>query len=264
MIDEKIQQELRARFNPEGSILRKHQLVMLDLLKHFDAICKEHDIKYWLSSGTCLGAIRHGGFIPWDDDLDVEMLREDYLKFEKVFKETDDYVLQTYKNDPYYVVPYAKLRNKNTKITEHGQDLKYKYKGIYIDVFVLEKTPKTLSKIYCRLAWDLLLFGSKPTLNFIGRAFFFASKFLLHKSIPITRFLFGHLKGNKLRHTYGSGFTQNPRQLEWIFPLSKATFEDCEFPVPQNCDAYLGKMYRNYMHLPDLSRIRPHIVDITL
>lgn len=262
MIDEKQQQELRNRFNPDGSVLRKHQLVMLDLLKHFDAVCKEHNIKYWLSSGTCLGAVRHGGFIPWDDDLDVEMLREDYLKFEKVFQETDKYVLQTYKTDPYYVVPYAKLRNKNTGIREHGQDLKYKYKGIYIDVFILENTPNLLSKIYDRLTWKLLLFGSKPTLGRIGRWMFFTFKFLFHSSIPFVRFLFGKLKGNKLRHTYGSGFSKNYRQLEWIFPLKKALFEESEFPIPINHAAYLDKMYKNHMQLPDLDAIKPHVTEV--
>ena len=261
MIDEKLQQELRVRFNPDGSILRRQQLVMLDLLKHFDAICKEHDIKYWLSSGTCLGAVRHGGFIPWDDDLDVEMLREDYLKFEKVFHETEDYALQTYKNDPYYVVPYAKLRNKKTKIVEHGQDVKYKYRGIYIDIFVLERCPHTITRIYNRLAWDLLIFGSKSSSVFT-RSVFFVGKFLLHKSIPFVRFMFGHLLGNQLRHTYGSGFSKNYRQLEWIFPLKKALFEESEFPIPINHAAYLDKMYKNHMQLPDLDAIKPHVTEV--
>lgn len=264
MIDEKLQQELRTRFNPDGSTLRKHQLVMLDILKHFDAICKEHDIRYWLSSGSCLGAVRHGGFIPWDDDLDVEMLREDYLKFEKVFKETDEYVLQTYKNDSFYVAPYAKLRNKNTEITEHGQDLRYKYKGIYIDVFVLENTPLTITKVYNKFAWDLLLFGSRPNLGWLGRHFFLASKSLLHRTIPIVRFLFGKLPGNQLRHTYGSGFSRNPRKMEWIFPLKKVVFEDYEFPIPYDYNSYLGRMYKDYMKLPNLDAIKPHTVNVKI
>ncbi|MDE6121888.1 MAG: LicD family protein, partial [Duncaniella dubosii] len=67
MIDPLIQQELRSRFNPDGSPLRSHQLLMLDMLKKIDRICAENNIKYWLSSGTCIGALRHGGFIPWDD-----------------------------------------------------------------------------------------------------------------------------------------------------------------------------------------------------
>ena len=73
-------EELRARFNPEGSQLWKHQQRMVELLLAFDAICKRHHIRYWLIGGTLIGAARHQGFIPWDDDMDVQMLREDYLK----------------------------------------------------------------------------------------------------------------------------------------------------------------------------------------
>lgn len=73
-------EELRARFNPEGSLLWKHQQRMVELLLAFDTICKRHHIRYWLIGGTLIGAARHQGFIPWDDDMDVQMLREDYLK----------------------------------------------------------------------------------------------------------------------------------------------------------------------------------------
>ena len=75
---------LRERFNPEGSILRRQQLRMLELLDAVDCICKKHNIPYWLSSGTLIGAARHNGFIPWDDDLDIEILRSDYLRLIKI------------------------------------------------------------------------------------------------------------------------------------------------------------------------------------
>lgn len=98
MIDPKLQSELRAKYNPDGSNLRKMQLRMLEMLKYIDSICRENDIKYWLSSGTCLGAVRHGGFIPWDDDADIEMLASDYRKLEKILRSSSrDFVLQDYK-----------------------------------------------------------------------------------------------------------------------------------------------------------------------
>ena len=75
MATEKIDQAaLRQRFNPDGSLLRRQQMRMLELLIEVDRICKKHNIKYWLGSGTLIGAARHKGFIPWDDDLDIEML----------------------------------------------------------------------------------------------------------------------------------------------------------------------------------------------
>ena len=80
MIDKQTQEELRARYNPDGSDLRRLQLHMLDLLVEFDRICRKNDIDYWLEYGTLIGAARHGGFIPWDDDLDVTLLKKDRKK----------------------------------------------------------------------------------------------------------------------------------------------------------------------------------------
>ena len=82
------QEALRARFNPDGSLLRQQQQRMLELLIEVDRICKKHHITYWLSCGTLLGAARHKGFIPWDDDLDIEMLLPDYKRLLKVLPET--------------------------------------------------------------------------------------------------------------------------------------------------------------------------------
>ena len=85
--------ELRQRYNPDGSLLRRQQLRMLDILVEVDRICKKHHIEYWLSSGTLIGALRHNGFIPWDDDLDIEMMRKDYLRLLEVLpKELPDWL----------------------------------------------------------------------------------------------------------------------------------------------------------------------------
>ena len=78
------QEELRARFNPDGSPLRRQQMVMLEMAKLLDRICKKHDIPYFLYAGSLLGAIRHDGFIPWDDDFDVALLRKDYKRLMKI------------------------------------------------------------------------------------------------------------------------------------------------------------------------------------
>ena len=77
MIDKKIQEQLREQYNPDGSQLRTIQLCLLDILIEFDRVCRKNGISYWIDSGTLIGAARHGGFIPWDDDLDVCILRKD-------------------------------------------------------------------------------------------------------------------------------------------------------------------------------------------
>lgn len=262
MIDKELQAQLRAKYNPDGSILRKHQLRMLEMLKYFDTFCRENGIKYWLSSGTLLGAVRHGGFIPWDDDTDVEMLKEDYNKLVKLFKETDNYALQTKDNDFFYVAPYAKLRDKHSFIEEHSQDTNYKYRGIYIDVFIIEKNNKFLGRCFSSLMWRILLFGSKCKKRSIRKYVFFFLKKALYMFINIVQFLSGWLPYNKLRHVYGGGFMKNTREYTDIFPLAKIEFEGYQFMAPHDVDAYLNKLYRNHMKLPNLNNISTHLTNI--
>lgn len=77
-------EELRAKYNPEGSDLRRAQLRMLDMLLYLDKVCKENEIEYWLGYGTCLGAVRHSGFIPWDDDLDICVFEKDFQRLKTI------------------------------------------------------------------------------------------------------------------------------------------------------------------------------------
>ena len=121
-------------FNSEGTELRKLQLRMLDMLKVIDRICRKHKIPYWLSSGTALGAVRHGGFIPWDDDLDLEIYRKDYKRLLKVLFEElpDSMIVQTNRTDKNYVAQYAKVRDLNTYL-EEGVGVtnpNYKFNGV--------------------------------------------------------------------------------------------------------------------------------------
>ena len=130
--------DLKNKYNPEGSNLRELQHRMLEILKEVDRICRKHNIQYWLSSGTLLGAIRHGGFIPWDDDLDIEMLRQDYLKLMDILPNelSKDMVLQTDMTDQNYVYLYAKVRDVNSYIKEECiLNRKFAYQGAFIDIF---------------------------------------------------------------------------------------------------------------------------------
>ena len=128
MIGKDIQQQLREKYNPEGSLLRRGQLRMLEILDAVDAICRAHNIPYWLSSGTLLGAVRHGGFIPWDDDLDIELLREDYLRLLPILRRElpERFMLHDRESDSTYPNLYAKVRDKHSCIEEE-----YEFKGKY-------------------------------------------------------------------------------------------------------------------------------------
>ena len=83
-MEKEIEDELHLKYNPDGSDLRRIQLRVLEILKIIDSICKKHDILYWLEGGALLGAVRHGGFIPWDDDIDIQILRKDRKKLKKI------------------------------------------------------------------------------------------------------------------------------------------------------------------------------------
>lgn len=129
---------------------------LLKILLKFDTFCKQHDIKYSLGCGTALGAVRHGGFIPWDDDIDVIMLRPEYDKFEKLWKEhirsnSEHFKLWAEMDEENYFMAFcAKFFDTDTILYEHFGTRKTIEYGVYIDIFVLDHIPreKTEQRIY--------------------------------------------------------------------------------------------------------------------
>ena len=117
--------------------LKDHQTVLLELLQVFDRVCKKHNIRYMLFAGSLLGAVRHCGFIPWDDDLDVVLLREDYNKLSNIRPEEwgDSYYFQ-YEFSNHWPMHFSKLRKNNTTCLEryHPKD-NQTHQGIYMDIF---------------------------------------------------------------------------------------------------------------------------------
>lgn len=269
MIDLSIQKELNRRFNPDGSLLRKHQMRMLEMLKYIDEICNVHGIQYWLSSGTLIGAIRHEGFIPWDDDLDIEMTKEDFKKFVKIISEDKNsgYVLQTHKTDFNYFAPYAKLRDLHSKIKEDNtNDSHYKYNGVYIDVFIM--VPSSSSKINDisdKFQFFLLYKPNTFIKNGFLRKVYFSTVFFILNSLvyPAMEILSSFGAKDQLRHVPGSGFVK-PRNKNDIFPLIKVPFEDGMFSAPRNYDNYLRQIYGNYMALPDIDKIKVHTTNVEI
>ena len=127
----------------DDQILRQLQLTMLDTLKVFDAFCRKHQIRYSLYAGSLLGAVRHQGFIPWDDDLDVCMSRAEYDRFIALWEQEhpDGYILQNKENTPAYWQSFSKLRKDHTTFLQEEREACRYHTGIFLDIFPLDRMP---------------------------------------------------------------------------------------------------------------------------
>ena len=255
-------QELRAKYNPDGSLLRQEQLRMMELLDEIDRICKKYDIPYWLSSGTLLGAVRHQGFIPWDDDLDVEMFEEDYDRLLKVLPHElpEHLALQCHETDPNYFYPFAKLRDRNSYLEEFCiYDRYFKEQGIFVDIFPLVKIPKWVGWISGHLHGQIYNQFNNPKLNDetrLRRARWIWN-FNRAVSFPMLRLISKLCWKCGWRNTLGTSYLR-PRDKKDILPLTEMVFEGKRYPVPHDADAMLRKLYGDYLKLPDLNNLHPH------
>ena len=258
---------LRRRFNPDGSLLRRMQLVMLDILSEVDAICRRHDIPYWLSSGTLIGAWRHNGFIPWDDDLDIEMRREDYLRLLPLLrKELPEYLsLQTMDDDPNYFFFYAKVRDRRTYLEEgNDYDRRWKERGIYIDILPLERQRMWIHKLSETAQGHVYKIWRTSTDDERSmRKVWRITHFNKAATYPILRALC-KLTGART-WTSGMGLPfHKPRYDEDIFPLSEHVFEGRMFPVPHDSDHHMQLLFGDWRQLPDLDQLQPHAREIKI
>ena len=254
------QEELRARFNPEGSPLRRQQMVMLEMVKVLDSICKKHNIPYFLYGGTLLGAIRHNGFIPWDDDLDVAILRNDYKRLLKVLpvELPGHLALQTNDTDKNYFFFVGKLRDRRSFLDEGGFDSVFKERGIFIDIFPLDKLLPWTQKLRVQsLAYNFFRKGHASDSAMMKiRALTWFNR---HVSFPLLRGI-SRLSGTKaLMCDYGIPF-HNIYNLQDVFPLTTHDFEGVQLPVPGNSHNMLQTMFGDYMQLPDdLDNVYHHV-----
>ena len=240
--------------------IEEHQAVLYELLIEFDRICKAHSIPYILFAGTAIGAVRHNGFIPWDDDADVLMLRKDYEYFLEIADEMLDskYYLQKEYSE-HWPVGSSKLRKNNTTCLEkyHPNDMQ-RHQGIYIDIFpcdnasdnpIVRKIQFLSSRII--VAKDLHKRGYE-TDSIIKKVSMFMCKALPEKILRKIVLLRKKENTQFVHAFFGSTRTDKKSvyRREWIATVENHQFRDSQFMVSSYYDALLTMMYGDYMTLP--------------
>lgn len=261
IINKELNDKLRKRYSPDNSKLRQYQMRLLDTLIEFDKICRKHNIKYWISCGTLLGVRRHGGFIPWDDDIDIDMPLSEYKKLMKVFKENKKIVIQDYSTDKYYHPLFPKIRDKFSTIKEVRGPTWYKYNGCFIDLFVLEDTfelPSRLLYWYVIIEARLLNRKKRPYSKSYDVFLMTLKKGAIGLQ-SLMRMLLKYIPGKHFGYCYGCQFYRNRLVKSDYDILGEIEFEGYKFPCPKNVDLYLEHMYGDWQSLPDLDNLHPHL-----
>lgn len=242
--------------------LRRLHEIQLDMLIEVRRICNKYDIKYSLIGGTLLGAVRHQGYIPWDDDADVGMLRKDYEKFRKVCRtelDSEKYYFQDDRNTKGYRWGYGKLRRKNTLfLREHQEHLDFGQE-IFIDIFPLDYVPDNmlLRKIHAFHCFCIRKCLWSPVGKIVEDNVFKKLAYKILSRIPkkvIYRHYYQYVRTRKKSHIVRLNLfpTRKPYgfPIKYFSELRNFIFEGETFLGTQFYDEYLKIKYGDYMILP--------------
>ena len=252
----------------------QYKLIALEILKDFDNLCKKYNIKYSLAYGTLLGAVRHKGYIPWDDDIDVIMIREEYEKFLDIKDELkQDHTFISLESNKLYSASLAKIYNNKTVLKElmHRDlcDI-----GVYMDVFVFDYVPVIKWKrkliyyqaLLCRKIWGFSTYHSKTDFLLEHKLREYAAKWQLGRKVNL--WLNNYLKNQKksylccamlfvYRWDWETFCTQDLKKFINI------EFENNMFPCFEDYDMFLSRWYGDYMKLPPKEqRVLGHFYEV--
>ena len=238
--------------------LKKHHQMMYEMLKEVDRICRKNHISYMLFAGTLLGAVRHKGFIPWDDDLDILMLRPEYERFLQIAEgdlNLEKYFLQK-EFTSHWPMFFTKLRCNGTACIERyvpkDEDT---HMGVYIDIFPCDNLYE--NKIIRKLqfaASKIVIAKSLGKRGYLTNRKLKKVLILISQIMPvkILKIFVEYRKGtnSSMVHTFFGGASQYVKSIyprEWISQTMLCPFEDDQFPIPTGFDETLTQLYGDYM-----------------
>lgn len=261
----------------DENVLEKLKKTELEILKDFISICKKYNLTYFATGGTAIGALRHQGFIPWDDDIDVCMLREEYERFMEIGPKEmgDKYIFMTADSEKKYPLMFGKMIKKGTRFIEDAYQQADYPLGIYIDIFPYDKTSENEKKRrkWQRKTWNIarihvlaLIPNPKLPDNMSKTAATIAGGLcrIMHKCLRILRIgpektAKWYLKWAKncpekdsdlyIDYSYITGQNLMIRTKD-SFPTIEVPFEDTMVALVKNYDAFLRPEYGDYMKLP--------------
>lgn len=267
----------------DGSTLRKVQLTQLEIAKEIKRVCIENDIDYFLDGGTLIGAIRHQGFIPWDDDLDIGMTRANYERFLELAPVClgEGYLLQSVFTDNGYGAAFSKVQKRGTRYVEARASRAHKLSGIYVDVFPFDRCPNDLKErekqakeLWLLRRLLLMKAGYSPWAEENGANI---RKFFGYLPIRFIAVLSDRRRLIEMHERVAKRWN-NSQELDFcaqgILPWGsvvvpradlletiQAKFEDEYFSIPKGYDEYLTLTYGDYMTPPpDDQRENRHLI----
>lgn len=249
--------------------LRRVQKLQLGILKEVKRVCEKNNIRYFLDAGTLLGAIRHDGFIPWDDDLDIAMERSEYERFIRVAQKElgEAYFLQTQDTDVHYGLPFAKVRLCGTQFLENKSKKSKARDEIFIDIFPYDTMPegrfqqkkvafqlKVLSHLNL-IKHGYEVWSGEGTANMIKFLPFRLLALIFSKSYIKNKIKQMIITENKQK-SHRVWIQDGQNYMRWNYPadllqhFTEHVFENESFPVPAEYDTWLKITYGDYMQLP--------------
>ncbi len=274
-------------YDPE--VLKRVQQTELEILKDFMAVCDEAGLRYFGIAGTGIGAVRHGGFIPWDDDIDIAMPRADFDKAMRLVKEKlfDKYYILSCETDPNYPLMTTRLCKKGTRFQEEIlRDVKAKW-GIFLDLYPYDNLADGKAAYFFQVwtAWfysKLLILRnvSHPYMSFGGwkrtlaqgicslvnggmRLFHISPRWIYKRCMRACR-KYNRRKTRRMGFPCDTSPHWNTLEKTKVYPLKKYSFEDVMLNFPKDTDGMLKNFFGDYMQLPPVEKRKthyPHVLD---